>query len=47
MNCINSSNVDLKTIMNIVDSLQRNSNVKLKYSRNDEKYVVSIINLLT
>ncbi len=46
-NCMNSSNVDSKMIVNIIDSLQRDSNMKLKHSYNDEKYVVNIINLLT
>jgi len=47
MNCMNSSNADLKMIANVVDLLQRDSNVKLKYLCNDKKYVISIIDFLT
>ncbi len=47
INCINSSNADSEMIANIIDLLQRDSNMKLKHLRNDKKYVISIINLLT
>ncbi len=43
MNC---SNADSETIASNVDLLQRNSNVRPKSSRNDEKYVANIIDLL-
>ncbi len=43
MNC---SNADLKIIASNVDLLQWNSNVKSKSSRNNEKYVANIIDLL-
>ena len=43
MNC---SNADLKTIASNVELSQRNSNAGLKSSRNDEKYVANIIDLL-
>jgi len=43
MNC---SNADLKMIASNVDSSQENKDVKLKCSCNDEKNVVSIIDLL-
>ncbi len=43
MNC---SNADSETIASDVDSSRRNSNVKSKSLRNDEKYVANIINLL-
>ncbi len=43
MNC---SNADLKTIASNVELSQRNSNAELKSSRNDEKYVANIIDLL-
>ncbi len=46
MNCMSNSNVNLKTIVNNVDLSRRNSNVRLKSSRNDEKYVANIIDLL-
>jgi len=47
MNCMNSNNADLKMIINVVDSLQRNSNIKSKYLHNDEKYINNIIDFLT
>ncbi len=43
MNC---SNADLKTIASNVELSQRNSNAELKSSRNYEKYVANIIDLL-
>jgi len=46
MNHINCNNVDLKMIANDVDSSQENKNVKLKYSCNNEKNVINIIDLL-
>ncbi len=47
MNCKNSSNADSETIANIVNLLQKDSNMKLKCLCNEEKYIVSIIDLLT
>ena len=46
INCMNCSNADLKTIASNVELSQRNSNAELKSSRNDEKYVANIIDLL-
>jgi len=46
MNCMNCSNADSKMIANDVDSLQENKDARLKHSRNDEKNVVNIIDLL-
>ena len=46
MNCMNCSNADSETIASDVNSLWRNSNVRLKSSHNDEKYVANIIDLL-
>ncbi len=43
MNC---SNADSETIANDIDSSRRNSNVRSKSLRNDEKYVANIIDLL-
>ncbi len=43
MNC---SNADSETIASNVDSSRRNSNARSKSSRNDEKYVANIIDLL-
>jgi len=43
MNC---SNADSETIASDVDSLQKNSNARLKSLYNDEKYLTNIINLL-
>ncbi len=43
MNC---SNADSETIASDVNSSWRNSNVRLKSSHNDEKYVANIIDLL-
>jgi len=46
-NCMSSSNADSMMIASSVDSLQRDSDVKSKHSRNDEMKVISIIDLLT
>ncbi len=46
-NCMSSSNADSIMIASSVDSLQRDSDVKSKHSRNDETKVISIIDLLT
>ncbi len=46
MNCMNCSNADSKTIASDVDLSWRNSNARSKSSRNDEKYVTNIIDLL-
>ncbi len=46
MNCMNCSNVDLKTIASDVNSLQENKDARLKHSCNNEKNVVNIIDLL-
>jgi len=46
MNCMNCSNADSKMIASDVDLSRRNSNVKLKSSRNNKKYVANIIDLL-
>ncbi len=46
MNCMNCSNADSKMIASNVDLSRRNSNVRSKSSRNNEKYVANIINLL-
>jgi len=46
MNCMNHSNVDSKMIASDIDSLQRNRDARLKCSRNDEKNIVNIIDLL-
>jgi len=43
MNC---NNADSEMIASDVNLLRRNSNVKSKSSRNDEKYVANIIDLL-
>jgi len=43
MNC---NNVDSKTIASDVNLSQKNSNVRLKSSRNDKKYIINIIDLL-
>jgi len=47
MNCMSSSNADSMMIASSVNSLQRDSDVKSKHSRNDEMKVISIIDLLT
>jgi len=44
---MSSSNADAMMIASSVDSLQRDSDVKFKHSRNDEMKVISIIDLLT
>ncbi len=44
---MSSSNADSIMIASSVDSLQRDSDVKSKHSRNDETKVISIIDLLT
>jgi len=46
MNCMNCSNADSKTIASDVDLSQENRDVKLKHSRNDEKNIANIIDLL-
>ncbi len=46
MNCMNCSNADSEMIASDVDSSRWNSNAESKSSRNDEKYVVNIIDLL-
>ncbi len=46
MNCINCSNADSEMIASDVDLSRRNSNARLKSSRNDKKYVANIIDLL-
>ena len=46
MNRMNCSNADSETITSDVDLSRRNSNAKSKSSRNDEKYVANIIDLL-
>jgi hypothetical protein len=43
---MNHSNVDSKMIASDIDSLQRNRDARLKCSRNDEKNIVNIIDLL-
>ncbi len=45
-NCMSSSNADSMTIASSVDSLQRNSDVRLQRSRNDEEKIADIIDLL-
>ncbi len=47
MNCISSSNADSMMIASSVNSLQRDSDVRFKCSRNNETKVISIIDLLT
>jgi len=46
MNCMNRSSADLKTIASDVDSSQENRDARLKHSRDDEKNVANIIDLL-
>jgi len=46
MNCMNHSNADLKMIASDVDLSQENKDAKLKCSRNNEKNVANIIDLL-
>ncbi len=46
MNCINCSNVDLKTIASDVDSSQENKDMRLKHSCDNEENVANIIDLL-
>ncbi len=46
INCMNSSNADLKTFTSNVDLLQKDSDAKSKCLCNDKKNVVNIINLL-
>jgi len=43
---MSSSNVDLMMIASSVDSSQRNSNMRLQRSRNDEEKIADIIDLL-
>jgi len=43
---MNHSNVDSKMIASDIYSLQRNRDARLKCSRNDEKNIVNIIDLL-
>ena len=43
---MSSSNADSMTIASSVDSLQRNSDVRLQRSRNDEEKIADIIDLL-
>jgi len=45
-NCMSSSNADSMTIASSVDSLQRNSDVRLQRSRNDKEKIADIIDLL-
>jgi len=44
---MSSSNADSRMIASSVDLLQRDSDVRLKHSCNDEMKVINIINLLT
>jgi len=46
MNCTSCSNASLKMIASNVDMLQENSDARLQRSRNDEKKITDIINLL-
>ncbi len=46
MNCTNCSSVDSKTIASDVDSSQENRDARSKRSRDDEKNVANIIDLL-
>jgi len=46
MNCMNCSNADLKMIASNVDSSQENKDARLKHSRNNEKNITNIIDLL-
>jgi len=46
MNCTNCSDADLKMIASDVDLLQENRDVRSNHSRNDEKNIANIINLL-
>jgi len=46
MNCMNRSNADSKTIASDVDLSQENRDARSKRSRNDEKNVANIIDLL-
>ena len=43
---MSSSNADSMMIVSSVDSLQRDSDVRFKHSRNDKMKVISIIDLL-
>jgi len=46
MNCTNRSNAGSKMIASDVDSLQENRDARSKRSRDDEKNVANIIDLL-
>ena len=46
MNCTNCSNASSKMIKSDVNMSQESSNVKMQRSRNDEKIIVNIIELL-